>query len=47
MPAHVIETAEYAVEAACNDQRFAHEFGGEVVPRIRDLAAMAHDLPGP
>jgi hypothetical protein len=47
MSANIVETANFAVALTHDQQRLAHEFGGEIVARIRDLIAMPNHLSGP
>jgi hypothetical protein len=45
MAADIVKTAQNAISAAHDQQRFPGELGGEVVERVRDLIAPANDLP--
>ena len=46
MTADVIETAQLALGAAHQQQRFAQKFGGEKVARLGQLLAPSDHLPG-
>ena len=46
MAADVIKTSQLSVCAAHEQQGFAHQFGGEIVAGLFDLAGVTHDLPG-
>jgi len=45
MTAHVIEAAQFSVDATYQKQRFSNEVRGEIVASIHNLRDMAHDLP--
>ena len=46
MTADVVETAQLALSAAHQQQRFAQQFGGEKVAGLGKLFAMSDHLPG-
>jgi hypothetical protein len=46
VPADVIEPTQISLDAANEQQRFAHQLRGEVVAGIRDLDRVTNYLPG-